>query len=130
MSSFSSPFFAQEEKKESRLHFAAAVVEMILGFLLMAYPPDRVLQLIVLVAICLIVSGLLRLGRSLANTSRGRTWAIMTGIVALLLGISLWIGGPVARLWIIGLCIAIDFLVHGVSWSAVALAERRRLHMP
>lgn len=122
-------FFAQEHKKESLLHFAAAVVEMILGFLIMAYPPERVGQLVALVAILLIVSGLLRLGRSLAKESRGRAWVVMTGVVAMLLGISVWVGGSATRLWLIGLCIAIDFLVHGVSWSAFAFMERGRQQM-
>ena len=49
----------------------------------------------------------------------------MTGAVALLLDVSVWMGWPVARPWFVGLCIAVDFLCHGVSWSALALAERK-----
>ncbi len=123
-------FFAQDKKKESRLHLAAAVVEMVLGFLIMAYPPERVGQLIVLVAIFLIVAGLLRLARSLAKKAHGRAWVAMTGVVALVLGVSVWIGGPVARISMIGVCIALDFIFHGMSWSALALAERKRVEMP
>ena len=51
----------------------------------------------------------------------------MTGAVALLLGIAVWIGAPATKLWLVGLCIAVDFLCHGITWSAVALAERKRL---
>ncbi len=38
--------------------------------------------------------------------------------------VAVWLRLPVSRLWFIGLCVAIDFICHGVSWSAVALAER------
>ena len=33
-------------------------------------------------------------------------------------------GEAAGGLWLVGLCIAVDLLCHGVSWSALALAER------
>lgn len=122
-------FFA-EKGKERLLHFGAGGLEAVFGFLLMAYPPERLVGVIALVAIMFLVIGLVRLARSLAMQSRGRAWTVMTGIVALLLGIVLWIGGPVAKLGLVALCIAVDFLCHGVSWSALALAERKPLKDP
>jgi uncharacterized membrane protein HdeD (DUF308 family) len=116
--------FLAEQRKERLVHFAAAGVEMIAGFLIMTHPPERVDQVIGLIAAYLIVSGLLRLARSLTTHSRGRAWAVMTGVIALLLGIALWVGGPAAKISLVGICIAIDFVCHGVSWSALALAER------
>jgi uncharacterized membrane protein HdeD (DUF308 family) len=117
--------FLAEKRKESLLHFAAAGLEIVLGILIMANPPERVVDLIVLVAIFLMVIGLVRLARSLVTRSRGRVWIVITGVIALLLGISVWIEGPVAKLGFVGLCIAVDFLCHGVSWSALALVERK-----
>jgi uncharacterized membrane protein HdeD (DUF308 family) len=122
-------FFA-EKRKESLLHFAAAGLEMILGFLIMANPPERIIGVVALVAIFLIVIGLVRLARSLVTQSRGRAWAVITGVIALLLGVSVWLGGSAAKLGFVGLCIAIDFLCHGVSWSALALAERKPPQTP
>src|SRR5262249_49795139 len=122
-------FFA-EKRKESLLHFAAAGLEAVLGFFIMANPLQKVVGLIALVAIFLIVIGLARLARSLATQSRGRAWIFVTGVIALLLGISVWIEGPIAKLGFVGLCIAIDFLCHGVSWSALALAERKPVQAP
>jgi uncharacterized membrane protein HdeD (DUF308 family) len=43
-----------------------------------------------------------------------------------LLGVVVWIAWPVDELWFVGLCLAVDFLCHGASWTAVALAERGR----
>jgi uncharacterized membrane protein HdeD (DUF308 family) len=122
--------FFTEKRKESLLHFAAAGLEAVLAFFVMANPPERIIGLITLVAIFLIVIGLARLARSLATQSRRRAWTVMTGFVALLLGVSVWIGWPFSKLWFVGLCIAIDFLCQGVSWSALALAERKPLQAP
>jgi len=122
-----------EEKgkgKEAFLHFAAAGLEAVCGFLIMIYPLHRVVSLIALMAIFLIVGGLVRLIRSLAMQSRGRTWFVLTGVISLLLGASVWAGWPGAELWIVGMCIALDFIFHGVSWSALALAERKLHQAP
>jgi uncharacterized membrane protein HdeD (DUF308 family) len=122
-------FFA-EKRNEALLHFAAAGLEAVLGFFIMANPPETMVGLIALVAIFLIVIGLARLARSLVTRSRGRVWTVTAGVIALLLGISVWIEGPVAKLGFVGLCIAIDLLCHGVSWSALALAERKPVQTP
>jgi uncharacterized membrane protein HdeD (DUF308 family) len=123
---FLTAFFA-ERGKERFLHLAAAGLEAVLGFFIMAHPLERVIGLVELIAIFLIVLGLVRLVRSLTTQSHGRAWVIMTGVIALVLGISVWMGWPIAKPWFVGLCIAIDFLCHGVSWSALALAERKPL---
>jgi uncharacterized membrane protein HdeD (DUF308 family) len=110
------------KRKERLLHFAAAGLEAILGFLIMTHPLHGLVSLLALIAIYFLVIGLVRLARSLATGPRGRGWTVMTGVMALLLGLSVWIGWPVAELWFVGLCVAVDFISHGVSWSALALA--------
>jgi uncharacterized membrane protein HdeD (DUF308 family) len=54
----------------------------------------------------------------------------MTGVAAVVLGICVWLGLPVSKLWVVGLCLAVDFICHGISWSAIALAERKLLPAP
>jgi uncharacterized membrane protein HdeD (DUF308 family) len=122
-------FFAGT-RRERLPHYLAAGVEMALGFLIMVHPPERVGQLIALVVVFFMVIGLLRLARSLVMQPRRRGWAALAGAIALLVGVSVWVGWPVAKLWIVGLCIAVDFLCHGVSWSALALAERKSVQGP
>ena len=117
--------FFTEKRTESLLHLAAAGLEMVLGFFIMANPLERIIDLVNLIAIFLIVIGLARLARSLTTHSGRRAWILMAGAIALLLGICVWLGGPAAKLGIIGACIAADFLFHGVSWFAVALKERK-----
>lgn len=126
---FLTAFFA-EKRKERLLHFAAAGLEAVLGFLIMANPPERIVGVIAVVAIFLIVMGLVRLARSLVTQSSGRAWTFLAGVIALLLGISVWIQGSVGKLGFVGLCIAIDFLCHGATWSALALTERKSVQTP
>lgn len=122
-------FFA-EKWKERVPHFAAAGLEAALGFFVMANPLERIVDLFTLVAVFLFVIGMARLARSLVTQSHGRAWTFVAGVIALLLGISVWFQGPVANLGFVGLCIAIDFLCHGIGWSALALAEREPVQAP
>jgi uncharacterized membrane protein HdeD (DUF308 family) len=119
-------FFAGKGK-DNVLHMIAAGLEAVLGFFIMANPPQNVNSLIAAIAIFLIVAGLVRLARSLTMQARGRVWIVLTGVLALLLGMSVWIGWPFGELWFVGLCIALDFLCHGMCWSALALTERTPL---
>ena len=82
------------------------------------------------------LTGLTTAGLAYAWTRLAADTVLAGGIVALLLlslfavGIALWVGGPAAKISLVGICIAIDFVCHGVSWSALALAERRRQGAP
>jgi uncharacterized membrane protein HdeD (DUF308 family) len=117
--------FMAEKRNERLLHYVAAALEALLGFYVLAHPFEDVVSLIAVVAILFLVIGLARLARSLATRSRGRAWGVVTGMVALLLGVSLGVGWPTRAFWFVGSCVAIDLLVHGFSWSALALVERR-----
>jgi uncharacterized membrane protein HdeD (DUF308 family) len=109
------------------LQYAAAGLEAILGFLIMVHPFWVLTDLVVAIATFLMIIGLLRMSRSLVTHSPGRGWAFMAGGAALILGICIWLKLPVSGLWFVGLCITLDFLCHGVSWSAIALAEGKPL---
>jgi uncharacterized membrane protein HdeD (DUF308 family) len=114
--------FLAEKRNERLLHAGAAVLEAFLGFYVMAHPFENVVSLVAVVAVLFLVIGLARL----AAWSGGRAWAVVTGMVALLLGISLLVGWPTRAFWFVGLCVAVDLLVDGVSWSALGLVERRQ----
>jgi uncharacterized membrane protein HdeD (DUF308 family) len=122
-------FFA-EKGKERFIHFTAASLEAVFGLLIMLHPLQLITDLVLLVAIFLIVAGLLRLVRSLVTHSSIRGWTFLAGVGALILGICVWLELPVRGLWFVGLCIAADFICHGVSWSARAIAERKPLQEP
>jgi uncharacterized membrane protein HdeD (DUF308 family) len=119
-----------ETRKERILHLLAAGVEGVLGIFIMANPLQNVGGLVALIAILFILGGAARLARALEAQSRGRGWGFVAGVVALLLGICIWTGWPVDKPWFVALCIVVDLICHGASWSALALAERRRQGAP
>jgi uncharacterized membrane protein HdeD (DUF308 family) len=120
-----------EERNQKRLHFVAAGAELALALAVMAWPPQSAIGVVGVVAFCLVVIGVARLAHSLVMRARERSWVIVTGAVALLLGIVLgachWLGLPVRGVLLIAVCLALDFLCHGVSWTAMALIERKPL---
>jgi uncharacterized membrane protein HdeD (DUF308 family) len=111
--------------KERLLHLTSAGLEAVVGFLLMVYPLQVVSDLVLLIAGFLIASGLVRLIRAVVSHSPGRRWMFLAAAGALLLGLCVWLRLPASQLWFVGLCIAVDYICHGVSWSALALAERK-----
>jgi uncharacterized membrane protein HdeD (DUF308 family) len=115
----------ERDRKESVLHFAASGLEAALGFWIMANPLEKVVDLVVVLAIFFLVSGLIRLGRSLITRSPGRGWSVVAGVVALVLGVCVWLRWPDSKWWFLGLCIAIDFLCRGVTWSVLAMSARK-----
>jgi len=121
--------FFEEKRKESILHFVASGLEAALGFWIMAHPFENVVDLIVVLAIFFLVSGVMRLGRSLIARSPGRAWHVVAGIVALVLGACVWLRWPDSRWWFLGLCLAIDFLCRGITWSALAMATKKPDHV-
>ena len=59
----------------------------------------------------------------------GWGWALLSGVVTLILGILIWREWPEISLWIIGLYVGIHLVFIGWSWVMLALAiaaSRRR----
>jgi uncharacterized membrane protein HdeD (DUF308 family) len=119
--------FVAEKGKEVVLHLVAAALEIVFGLLVMADPVRAAVSVTVLVAIFLLLAAGVRLARALVTPSAGRGWFAMAGAAALLLAVCVYVEWPGPKLWFVGLCLAIDFLCHGASWAALALAENKPL---
>jgi uncharacterized membrane protein HdeD (DUF308 family) len=123
---FLTAFFAERDM-ESLFHYAAAGLEMVLGFFIMINPFEGMVSLLAWIAVVLIASGLIRLARALAMRSGGQILTLLAGLIALILGLAIYIRWPIAELWFVGFCIAVDFICHGLSWVVIALAEHKPL---
>ena len=119
-------YFAARDMK-ILFHYAAAGLEMFLGFFIMINPLEGTVSLLVWIAVLLIAGGLIRLARAWTTRSNGQMLGYLAGFVALILGLAVYVGWPSAELWFVGLCIAADFICHGVSWVVIALAEHKPL---
>jgi len=63
--------------------------------------------------------------RKARSRAPGRGWTILSGAVAILLGVLIWRELPEAALWVIGTFVGIEFVFNGVTWVMLGLAVRK-----
>jgi uncharacterized membrane protein HdeD (DUF308 family) len=106
------------------LHLLTGVLYLIAGIFLINNPVGAALGLTLLVAVCLLTGGAVRIVLSLLERFDGWGWVMMNGIVSVLLGAAIWRQWPLSGLWALGLFVGIEMLFSGLSWVMLALAVR------
>jgi uncharacterized membrane protein HdeD (DUF308 family) len=106
------------------LQLLAGVLYLIAGVFMIQNPLEPAVGLTFLVAVCLAVGGTLRIVLSLMERFDGWGWALLNGVVSLLLGAAIWSQWPLSGLRFIGLFVGIEMILSGVSWVMVGLAVR------
>jgi uncharacterized membrane protein HdeD (DUF308 family) len=106
------------------LHLLTGVLYLVAGIFLINNTVGAALGLTLLVAVCLMVGGGIRIALSLIERFDGWGWLLMNGVVSVLLGAAIWRQWPLSGLWAIGLFVGIEMLFSGLSWVMLALAVR------
>jgi len=52
-------------------------------------------------------------------------WSLLNGIVTFLLGVIIYRHFPACALWILGLLVGLELLLHGWTWITLSLAIRK-----
>jgi uncharacterized membrane protein HdeD (DUF308 family) len=107
------------------LHLLMGVVQAAVGVLLLARPAAGAASLTLLLAALFTVSGLFRIGFATMTRIHGWGWQVLSGLVALLLGLLITAGWPASSIWVIGTFIGIDLIFGGWAFIMIALAARR-----
>lgn len=108
------------------LHLLVGVLYVIGSFLLMAEPLQGSVLITILVAAALIIGGILRIAIGIRHRHMpGWGLLIAGGVISLIVGVMLYLMLPWSGLWVVGTLIAIELIVHGVSWIQFGLALRR-----
>lgn len=102
------------------LHMLNAVLSIVMGLLLLRHPLAGAVVITLLMAAYFTIAGIFRIIAALAVRVPRWGWALVDGIITLILGVLVWAQWPVSGLWIIGLFIGIDLII--VGWSEVMLA--------
>ncbi len=103
----------------------SGVLYVVIGFMVAANPGLTLLTVTLLVAMFLFISGIFRIVMALAERFPHRGWMLLNGMISLLLGVSIWRQWPLSGLWVVGLFVGIELLLHGWSLIMLGLAGKR-----
>jgi len=105
-------------------HLLSGLLYLFLGLLLVDRPALGAAGYTLVLAVFFVASGVARVVFGLAHRYPGRTWTVLSGAVAVLLGVMIWRELPEAALWVIGTFVGIELVFNGVSWLMLGLAVR------
>lgn len=118
--------FAFKGWGSSVLSILAALVYVIAGWFAFANPLAAAGALTLFLGIALVVTGIVRMVIGFQERPlTGWGWVMLSGAVTTLAGAIIISGWPANSVWILGLFLAIDLIVQGVSYIALSLALRR-----
>jgi uncharacterized membrane protein HdeD (DUF308 family) len=106
------------------LHLLIGILYVITGYMIIDAPVESTVQLTLVVALFLLVSGLFRIVASLLLKFHDWGWVLLNGIVTLLLGLLIYKHWPSDGLWVIGLFVGIDMIFNGWAWIMLSLGLR------
>ncbi len=107
-------------------HVLIALLYIAAGIIVMRNPVGASLLLTAMLAGALVAVGVVRIIMAFQlRGDSGWVWLLLGGVVTLLLGLMIFSKWPVSGLWVIGLFVAIEMIVNGWSYVAIALAARR-----
>jgi len=107
------------------MHLFTGILDLVCGALLMSYPGAGALTLTLILAIFFLVGGAMRALSALMINLPNGGWAVLSGIVDVILGILLLSHWPISGLWFLGLAVGIGLIFRGAWWAAFALAARK-----
>ncbi|MCX6966212.1 MAG: HdeD family acid-resistance protein [Verrucomicrobia bacterium] len=107
------------------MHLFTGILDLVCGALLVRYPAAGALTLTLVLAIFFLVGGGMRAISALMIDLPNGGWAVLSGIVDVILGIFLLTSWPVSGLWFLGLAVGIGLIFRGAWWAAFALAVRK-----
>lgn len=101
------------------------------GLMLVADPLRASIVLTLVFAIAWIASGVVRLFQSYLYWEWSGWLLLLSGVVGIVAGLVVLSKWPVSGLWVLGLLIGIDLLMHGVWWISLGLQLRQeRRYLP
>jgi len=112
------------------MHLFMGILDLVCGSLLIAYPGAGALTMTLILAIFFLVGGAMQFISALMINLPNGGWAVLSGLVDIMLGIFLLSSWPVSGLWFLGLAVGIGLIFRGAWWAAFALAARKMTTLP
>lgn len=112
-----------------RFQMLLALLNLGLGLLLLFNPMQGVIAQTFVFAVFFIIEGVFKIAMGLQLRPMPRWgWLLLSGVLALVLGMLIGWQWPAASLWVMGLLLGVDLLFSGVGSITIALAARRVQH--
>ena len=103
------------------LYLVFGVLELFVGFGLLQHPLAGTLTVTLVLAVYLMFTGIFRIVYSVWAQFPQWGWAVLSGVVAVLLGLMLYVQWPSTALWFIGLAVGVNLIFAGISWTGLAM---------
>jgi uncharacterized membrane protein HdeD (DUF308 family) len=118
--------FMDREWGSFALHLLVGILYVIGGLLLMDDPFPGAFIITIFVAAALVIGGILRIIIGVQHRHMPG-WGLLVagGVISLLVGLMLYMMLPWSGLWVVGTLIAVELIVHGVSWIQFGLTLRK-----
>ncbi len=107
------------------LQILVGILYVIVGYILMDKPLEGAATLGLVIAAFLLVGGLIRIVVSMSERFHGWGWALLNGIISLLLGLLIYRGWPLTGAMAIGLFVGIEMIFNGWYWVMLAIGLKR-----
>lgn len=103
--------------------FFSALLSLILGIGLVAFPILGILSLTILLTAFFIVDGISKLYYGFGSKNlQGYGWVILSGVLSLIIAGLIWAAWPSSAGWVIGLLVGINMIFFGASLLALAFS--------
>lgn len=106
------------------LHLMVGVLYAVTGYVIVEAPLEATVQLTLVVALFLLISGLFRIVAAFTVRFHDWGWVLLNGVITLLLGLMILKQWPASGLWVIGMFVGIDMIFNGWSWIMLSLGLR------
>ncbi len=103
------------------LYLLFGALEIFVGVSLIRYPLAGTLTVTLVLSVYLMFAGIFRVIYALWAQFPQHGWAVFSGIIAIVLGVLLWLQWPFSALWFIGFAVGVNFIFSGIAWCGMAL---------
>jgi uncharacterized membrane protein HdeD (DUF308 family) len=106
-------------------HLIISIIYILVGIQIIVRPLVASTMITLVIAIGIILVGILRVVMAIQHRGLSNWgWPLFSGIVSILLGLIIAARWPVSGLFVIGLFVAIELIIHGWSYLFLALAAK------
>lgn len=100
------------------------VLYLVFGFTIFTQPAAGALALTFVLGLILVGSGAVRIFLALRYWGDRSLLMLVSGVFGVIAGLIILSGWPITGLWVIGLLLGFDLIIHGAAWITYGLFKR------